>query len=55
MHILSAWVSALNNLTSDRSCPFSALNPNWKTAYMEEEWDKTFFNAGQKQLVKVVR
>jgi len=55
MHISSAWVSALNKLTSDLSCLFSALNPNWKVAYMEEEWDKVFYDAGRRQLVKVVR
>jgi len=46
MHISSAWVSALNKLTSDLSCLLSALNPNWKVAYMEEEWDKVFYDAG---------
>jgi len=55
MHISSAWVSALNKFTSDLSCPLSALNPNWKVTYMEEEWDKVFYDAGRRQLVKVVR
>lgn len=36
-------------------CPFSALDPNWKLAYTEEEWNKEAFEAGRKQLVKVVR
>jgi len=38
MHIASLRPLDLNT--------FPALNPNWKVAYMEEEWDKEFYDAG---------
>lgn len=32
-----------------------ALDPNWKLAYAEEQWDEEFFHVGVAQLGKVVR